>query len=77
MPENKDEIVKQRMNKISKCVDGLLPINYGFIVLAFGFKNEGKELIYASNANREDVVKVMKEFITKTEENYGNDTGKY
>ena len=75
--DNKDEIVKQRMNKIAKCVDGLLPINYGFIVLAFGFKNEGKELIYASNANREDVVKVMKEFITKTEENYGNDTGKY
>lgn len=35
MPENKDEIVKQRMNKIAKCVDG-------FIVLAFGFKNEGK-----------------------------------
>ena len=33
MPENKDEIVKQRMNKIAKCVDGLLPINYGFILL--------------------------------------------
>lgn len=28
--ENKDEIVKQRMQKIGKCVDGLLPIGYGF-----------------------------------------------
>ncbi len=65
------------MQKIAKCVDGLLPNNYGFVVLAFGFKTEGKDLMYASNANREDIVKVMKEWIEKTENNYGNDTGKY
>lgn len=29
------------------------------------------------NANREDVVKAMQEFMIKTEKNYGNDTGKY
>ena len=33
--------------------------------------------MYVSNANRTDVVKAMKEWIIKTEKNYGNDTGKY
>ena len=33
--------------------------------------------MYVSNANRQDIVKAMKEWIKKTEENFGNDTGKY
>ena len=33
--------------------------------------------MYVSNANREDIVEAMKEFIEKTKENFGNDTGKY
>lgn len=78
MEENQDEIVKGRMQKIAKCVDGLLPNKYGFVVLVFKFGNEdGRELMYTSNANRQDIVKVMKEWIQKTKNNYGNDTGKY
>lgn len=34
-------------------------------------------MMYASNANREDIVKAMKEWIEKTENTFGNDTGKY
>ena len=76
--ETKDEIVKQRMQKIGKCVDGLLPIGYGFVVLGFKFGDEnGRELMYVSNSNRQDIVKVMKEWIKKTENTFGNDTGKY
>ncbi len=76
--ENKDEIVKSRMQKIGKCVDGLLPNGYGFAVLAFKFGEEkGREMMYVSNSNREDIVKAMKEWIRKTENNFGNDTGKY
>lgn len=77
MEENQDEIVKKRMQKIAKCVDGLLPNKYGFVVLAFGFNSIGEEIMYASNANRQDIIKVMKEWIEKTENNYANDTGKY
>ena len=74
MEENKNEIVKSRMPKIAKCVDGLLPNGYGFCVLAFNFGEvENKEMIYASNANREDIVQAMKEWIEKTENNYAND----
>lgn len=78
MEENQDEIVKNRMQKIAKCVDGLLPNNYGFCVLAFSFGDSpNREMMYASNANREDIVIAMKEWIEKTESNYANDTGKY
>lgn len=73
-----NEIVKGRMQRIARKVDEELPSGYGFVVLAFNF-GEGKdnEMMYVSNANRQDIVKAMKEWIEKTEQNYGNDTGKY
>lgn len=71
-----EEIVKRRMQSIARKVDEELPDNFGFVVLAFKFNEKG-EMIYVSNANREDVVKSMKEFIEKTENSYSNDTGKY
>ena len=71
-----EEILKGKMKDIARKVDEELPQGFGFIVLAFRFNEEG-EMIYVSNANREGVVQAMKEFIEKTENNYGNDTGKY
>lgn len=71
-----EEIVKSRMQNIARKVKEELPDNFGFVVLAFKFNGKG-EMIYVSNANREDVVKSMEEFIEKTENSYGNDTGKY
>jgi len=73
-----NEYVKKKMQVIAKKVDDELPEGYGFVVLVFNF-GEGKnnELMYVSNANRKDIVKAMKEFIEKTENNFGNDTSKY
>lgn len=71
-----EEIVKSRMQNIARKVKEELPDNFGFVVLAFKFNEKG-EMIYISDANRQDVVQAMKEFIEKTEDNYGNDTGKY
>lgn len=73
---NQDELVKSKMQTIARKVDEELPKGYGFIVLGFKFDDAG-EMIYVSNTDRQDVVKAMKEFIDKTESNYGNDTGKY
>lgn len=73
---NKEEYVKGKMQTIAKKVKEELPENFGFVVLTFEF-NELGEMMYVSNANRGDVVTAMKEFIVKTEKNYGNDTGKY
>lgn len=73
---NEEEKVKSKMQNIARKVKEELPEGFGFVVLAFKFNEKG-EMIYVSNANRKDVVKSMKEFIEKTENNYGNDTGKY
>ena len=55
-----------------------MPPNFGFVVLAFPFSESGQnELMYVSNSNRDDVIKAMMEFVDKTKDNYGNDTGKY
>lgn len=74
---NKDEEVKTKLQGIAKKIDSELPDGYGFCLLTFGFNNVGKELMYVSNAMREDIVQAMKEWIEKTEGNFGNDTGKY
>lgn len=74
--KNTEEFTKRKMQTIAKKVEKELPKGFGFVVLSFAFNSEG-EMIYVSNANREDVIKAMKEFIMKTENNYGNDTGKY
>lgn len=73
-----NELVKGKMQKIARKVDEELPNGYGFVVLTFNF-GEGidNEMMYVSNANRQDIVKAMKEWIEKTENNFGNDTGKY
>lgn len=74
----KNEIVKGKMQEIARKVKEELPENWGFVVLAFEFgDSDGREMLYVSNANREDVVKAMEEFAQKTKSNYGNDTGKY
>ena len=73
-----NEKVKSKMKIIAKKVDEELPKGYGFVVLAFNF-GEGKdnEMMHVSNADRLDIVEAMKEWIQKTENNFGNDTGKY
>lgn len=59
-----EEFVKSKMQGIAKKVEEELPENFGFVVLAFKFNEKG-EMIYVSNANRQDVVKTMEEFIEK------------
>lgn len=75
---NKDEEVKSKMQTIAKKVDEELPDGYGFCVLAFKFGvPDGNDMMYVSNANRQDIVNAMKEWIEKTSTTFGNDTGKY
>ena len=74
--ENEEEIVKRKMQTIARKVKEELLDGFGFVVFSFIFDNPG-QMMYVSNANREDIVKAMKEWIEKTENNYGNDTGKY
>lgn len=75
--ENLNELqeqIKGKMQGIAKNIESQLPQGFGFVVLTFPFgENKGNLLMYASNANREDVCHAMTEFIQKTENNYGKD----
>ena len=76
---NAEEFVKSKLQGIAQKVKNELPEGFGFVVLTFKFneKPDTAQMMYVSNANRDDVVKAMEEFIQKTKDNYGNDTGKY
>lgn len=71
-----EEKVKSKLQGIARKVNDELPEGFGFVVLSFSFNKPGL-MMYVSNANRDDIVQAMKEWIEKTENNYGNDTGKY
>ena len=74
LKREQQEKVKNKMKEIARMVDNELPENFGFVVLAFPFgENEQNRLQYVANAQREDVINAMKEFIQKTEDNYGKD----
>lgn len=76
---NAEEFVKGKMKNIAQKVENELPNGFGFVVLTFSFNTEPNtsQMLYVSNADRQDIVKAMKEWIDKTEKTYGNDTNKY
>lgn len=77
--EKLEELAKQRMQQIAKKVKEELPEGFGSVVLAFEFDAAPNtaQMMYVSNANRDDVEKAMEEWIEKTRNSYGNDTEKY
>ncbi len=77
--ENEEEYIKSKLQGIAKNIDDELPEGFGFALLTFKFNTEPdtSDLMYVSNANREDIVKAMEEWIEKTKNSFGNDTGKY
>lgn len=79
MEFDKVTYIKRKMQTIAKKVDLELPPDTGFVVLATPFTKDGKptELMYVANINRDDVIKIMMEWIIKTKGTFGNDTGKY
>lgn len=75
---NNYEEIKSKMQTIAKKVDEELPEGFGFCVLVFPFgERPDGQLMYASNADRLDIVNAMEEWIAKTRDTFGNDTGKY
>lgn len=61
--------IRRRLNDIAHAVNERLPEGYGFFVMVFPFK-EGPDnrANYTSNANRSDILNVMKEFLIRNGE---------
>jgi hypothetical protein len=58
------------LQKLARHIEGQLPDDCGFILLAFEFGSD-RRMHYVSNASRAHVVDAMKEFIAATEGAYG------
>lgn len=65
-PEEEDAQVVSRMQTLGRIVKRELPEKWGFIVLAFPFGTAEGRMNYVSNAERDDVVRAMYEFIEAT-----------
>jgi len=65
--DGKDAWARDQMQKIGQLVDEELPQGWGFFVMAFPFGELKGRMNFVANGQREDIVKLMKEFIEKQE----------
>lgn len=62
----RDGQVNNMLQEIMNDIKKKLPEGMGFTLLAYEFGDkEGRRMLYASNSNREDVIKAMLEFVDK------------
>lgn len=73
----REEQANNMLQEIMQKIKNKLPEGMGFALLAYEFGDkEGRRMLYASNSNREDVMKAMLEFVDKNlndPEMYGKD----
>ena len=62
--EVRHEDAEKMLNEIGALLRSACPPGYGFSLLIFSF-GEGGNLFYTSNAQREDMIRAMQEFIAK------------
>ena len=55
-----------KMRGIAYDIEKHLPPNYGFFVMIFPFENHEGRSNYVSNGKREDIIKVMQDFIARS-----------
>ena len=60
---------QQWIQEMAELVENKLPEGYGFVVFGFPFSGSGR-LYYASNGQRADVIKSLKEWIKHAEKNF-------
>lgn len=56
--------VEAMLKDIGKTIHGVMPEGFGFTLLMFSF-GEGGSTFYISDAQRDDMLKAMQEFIDK------------
>lgn len=62
----REEQANNMLQEIMQEIKNKLPERMGFTLLAYEFGDkEGRRMLYASNSNREDVMKAMLEFVDK------------
>lgn len=66
--EVRDEKAEVMLDEIGQLLKLSCPPGFGFSLLVFSF-GDGGSMFYTSNAQREDMIRAMQEFIAKFREN--------
>lgn len=66
--EVRNEEVEQKLKDIGRMLKEAMPAGFGFTFLMFSYGAEGA-MFYISSAQREDMIKALREFIQKHEPN--------
>jgi hypothetical protein len=64
--EVRNEEIEQQLKAVGRAVKDNMPDGWGFTLFMFSYGADGS-MFYLSSANREDMVKAMKEFIERQE----------
>lgn len=59
-----DQAIKEQLNEIARTIGRRLPEGWGFALLIFEYR-PGGTMTWISNAERQDMVKALQEFIQK------------
>ncbi len=62
----RDPHIEELLKKIALVISDQMPERWGFNLMLFEYGPKGS-LFYISSAQREDIIKVMKEFISRNE----------
>ena len=63
----KDAYTRDRMQRLANLLDEELPAGWGFILFAYPFGGAEGRMNYISNGDREGVIKVLKNFVGRSE----------
>lgn len=61
----KDRYTRERLQHIARLIDDELPMGWGFVLLAFPFQALEGRLNYVSSGRREDIRRIVKEWLDK------------
>lgn len=68
--EVKNDEIATILRTLGRSIKSILPKGWGFSLLIFNYTDQNTDensLFYISSANRQDVIKAMKEFIERNE----------
>lgn len=68
--EVRNALIEDLLKKLGRSLKAEMPLGFGFTLMIFDYgKTDGSAMFYISSADRQDMIKAMREFIQRYEAN--------